>query len=49
MNASDEYRRNAEECRELANHTKQPGEMAAWLKLADHWLSLAQSVTVVHR
>jgi hypothetical protein len=43
MNTADEFRKNAAECRALADGTSNPQEKAQWLKLADEWLRMAQS------
>ena len=37
------YRENADDCRAQAARD-QPGEKEAWLKLADEWLRLAESL-----
>jgi hypothetical protein len=36
------YRKNAEDCRQQAERSKLPGDRAAWLRLAEQWLKLAQ-------
>ncbi len=42
MSASDDFQKNAEECRQLAAKAIKPATRATWLKLADDWLKLAQ-------
>jgi len=40
MSRSDEYRKNAEECRRMASQTRKPDDEAAWLRLAYSWLKM---------
>jgi hypothetical protein len=40
MSKSDEYRRNADECRRMASRTQKPDDVAAWLRLAYSWLKM---------
>jgi hypothetical protein len=40
MSKSDEYRKNADECRRMASQTQQPDDEAAWLRLAYSWLKM---------
>ena len=40
MSKADEYRANAAECQRMAGITKNPGEKATWLGMAEHWLRL---------
>jgi hypothetical protein len=40
MSKSDEYRRNADECRRMASRTQKPDDEAAWLRLAYSWLRM---------
>src|SRR5437879_759904 len=40
MSKSDEYRKNADECRRMAGQTQQPDDVAAWLRLAYSWLKM---------
>jgi hypothetical protein len=42
-NRAKVYRENADDCRAQAARD-QPGEKEAWLKLADEWLRLADSL-----
>jgi hypothetical protein len=42
-NQAKVYRENADDCRAQAARD-QPGEKEAWLKLADEWLRLAESL-----
>jgi hypothetical protein len=37
------YRDNADHCRRQASSTRDPETKASWLKLAEDWLSMAQS------
>jgi hypothetical protein len=39
---SERFRREAEECCQLAARATNPHDKAAWLKLADDWLTLAK-------
>jgi hypothetical protein len=41
--SGDEYRRQAEECRAKAESASRPEHKAQWLKLAQEYLSLAES------
>ncbi len=40
MDKQDEYRRNAEYAREMAQHSGMPEDKAAWHRIASGWLSL---------
>jgi hypothetical protein len=40
-----EYRERAEECRRAATDTTREQDKASWLKLAEHWQTLAEHVT----
>ena len=37
-----EYRKNAEECREIAGKLRDPGQREQLLKIAQHWDDLAE-------
>jgi hypothetical protein len=39
---AERYRREAQECRELAEKAESPLDKEAWLQLAGDWLKLAQ-------
>jgi len=41
---ANQYRQKADECREHAVSTRNEQEKAAWLRLAEDWQRLAQSV-----
>jgi hypothetical protein len=47
MSKSDEYRRNADECRRMASRTQKPEDEAAWLRLAYSWLKMLQGEEAV--
>jgi hypothetical protein len=42
MNRADEFRKNADECRQQAEKSIHPMDKERWLKLAWHWLQMAQ-------
>jgi hypothetical protein len=42
MSDPDEFRKQAEECRQLAGTAIKPVDKAFWLRLAEDWLKLAQ-------
>jgi hypothetical protein len=42
---SERFRREAEECRQMAARATNPNDKAAWLKLAADWLNLAERAT----
>jgi len=42
MSASDDFRKNAEECRHFAAKAIKPATKVGWLTLAENWLKLAQ-------
>jgi hypothetical protein len=39
---ADDFRKQAEECRQLANTALKAVDKAFWLRLAEDWLKLAQ-------
>ncbi len=39
----DEYRRNARECRRMADNVSNPTEKASWLRLAASWLGMIKN------
>jgi hypothetical protein len=39
---AEEFRKQAEECRQLAEQTISPLDKEAWLRLADEWMRLAR-------
>jgi hypothetical protein len=43
-NMADEYRKNADDCREQAAKALHPLDKERWLKLAEDWLKLAKNV-----
>jgi hypothetical protein len=38
-----EFRKRADECRQLAKTSRTPEDQALWLRLARDWLSLAET------
>lgn len=42
MSDPDEFRKQGEECRQLAGTAIKPVDKAFWLRLAEDWLKLAQ-------
>jgi hypothetical protein len=42
-NKADQFRRQAQDCKERAAGARHPVDEDAWLKLAEEWLSLAQA------
>ena len=38
-----EFRKRAEECRQLAETSRTPEDQALWIRLAEGWLSLAET------
>ncbi len=42
MIREDEFRRNADECRQQAERAINPLDKERWLKIAEHWLKMAQ-------
>jgi hypothetical protein len=43
MASSDDFRKNAGECRLFASKALSPEEKAQWLKLADEWTRMADA------
>ena len=43
MNESDEYRRNADYCRYMADSPRKEDEKRAWLGLAQSWLKMMRN------
>jgi hypothetical protein len=41
MNSAEQFRKNAVECRDHSNKTRDPKEKAQWLKLSEHWEVMA--------
>ena len=41
---ADQFRKSADECRELAGQSTSPEHKERWLKIADDWLRLAEAV-----
>ena len=44
-----EFRKRAEECRQLAKTSRTPEDQALWLRLAGGWLSLAETAVEYDR
>jgi hypothetical protein len=42
QNDAERFRKEAEECRELAEKAMSPLDKEAWMRLAEDWLKLAQ-------
>jgi len=42
MSDADDFRKQAEECRQLAAAAIKPADKAFWLRVAEDWLRLAQ-------
>ena len=42
MSRADEFRKNAEECRQQAAKSFNSLDKERWLKIAEHWLQMAQ-------
>jgi hypothetical protein len=42
MSRANEFRTNADECREQAARAINPLDKERWLKIAQHWLQMAQ-------
>jgi hypothetical protein len=40
MNTDEEFRRQAAECRRMAENAVNPDDKQAWLRLADSWLQM---------
>jgi hypothetical protein len=40
MNKEDDYRRESEDARALADKAKNPKDRAAWLRISQSWLDL---------
>ena len=40
MSSDEEYRRQAAECRRMAENARNPLDKDAWLRLADSWLQM---------
>jgi hypothetical protein len=44
MSQADEYRQNAAECQQQAEKSVTAHDKLQWLKIADHWLKLADAI-----
>jgi hypothetical protein len=44
MSQADEFRQNAIECQQQVEKSLTPHDKQQWLKIADHWLKLAEAV-----
>jgi hypothetical protein len=42
VSRADEFRKNADECRRQAELSLNPLDKERWLKIAEHWLQMAQ-------
>ena len=42
MSRADEFRKNADECRQQAAKSFNPLDKERWLMIAEHWLRMAQ-------
>jgi hypothetical protein len=42
LSASDEFRKQAEDCREWARRALRPQDKVFWLKLAEDWQRMAE-------
>lgn len=42
MSNADQFRKNAEEARQMAAQSPKAGDKAFWLRLAEDWIKLAQ-------
>jgi hypothetical protein len=40
MASHEEFRRQASECRRMAENARNPDDKQAWLRLADSWLQM---------
>jgi hypothetical protein len=49
MSRADEYRQNAIECHEQAAKSLTPHDKQQWLKIAEHWLELAETTELSER
>ena len=43
MGRVDEFRRNADDCRKQAESSWNDHDKQRWLKIAEHWLQMAQA------
>lgn len=44
MTRADEFRRNADDCREQAERAINSLDKERWLKIAEQWLQMAQEI-----
>jgi hypothetical protein len=42
MNPSEEFRRHAAECQQMAKFTRDPASRATWNRMAERWLHCAE-------
>jgi hypothetical protein len=42
MNPSEEFRRHAIECQQMAKFTRDPASKATWSRMAERWLHCAE-------
>jgi hypothetical protein len=42
MNPSEEFRRHAAECQQMAKSTRDPASKATWSRMAERWLRCAE-------
>jgi hypothetical protein len=42
MNPSEEFRRHATECQQMAKFTRDPASKATWNRMAERWLHCAE-------
>jgi hypothetical protein len=48
MSDSDEFRRNAATCADIAKNCKSPDEREQWLRMRQAWLTLAEGADKRH-
>jgi hypothetical protein len=48
MNPSEEFRRHAAECQQMAKFTRDPASKATWSRMAERWLRCADAFQRQH-
>jgi hypothetical protein len=46
MNPSEEFRKHAADCEQMAKFTRDPASRATWIRMAERWLQCAETFKI---